>query len=295
MGRVTHADTQRMMAYLLAKGDETTKPLTFTALTSASTVTLKKTGSPPAISLEYSIGGEWSTYTIGTQITLATAGDSVSFRGDNATFSVSSVDYYNFAMSGSVMASGNVMSLVDSTYAARAIPCEWCFWRLFDGCAALVAAPILPATKLTFRCYAFMFYKCSALEIAPNLPATTLSPFCYYYMFDSCGGLLVAPTLHATALAEHCYGYMLRACRSLTSLPALPATSLAVNCYNNMLAHCVNLSSIEVNFSSWTAYAAQTENWVYGVAASGTFKKPASLPEIYGVNNIPVGWTVVDK
>ena len=99
----------------LADSGETMKPLTLTALTNGAKVTLNKVGSPPDVSLEYSTGGAWTTYTIGTQITLASIGDCIKFSGDNSTFSTSDANYYQFSMSGTIEASGNAMSLVDST------------------------------------------------------------------------------------------------------------------------------------------------------------------------------------
>ena len=253
----------------IADSGETMKPLTLTALANNSKVTLNKVGSPPDVSLEYSTGGEWTTYTIGTEITLASAGDCIKFRGDNSTFSTSAADYYRFYMSGTIEASGNIMSLVDSTLASTTIPCDYCFYYLFRYCSSLTAAPALPAT--------------------------TLAPYCYRYMFANCSSLTAAPALPATTLATDCYRAMFQYCSSLTTAPALPATTLATECYRAMFEKCSKLSSIEVNFASWTAYTGATMDWVASVASSGTFTKPSALAEEYGTNKIPTGWTVIDK
>lgn len=170
----------------IADSGETMKPLTLTALTAGSKVTLNKVGSPPDISLEYSTGGAWTTYTIGTEITLTSVGDYIKFRGDNSTFSTSLNDYYQFSMSGTIEASGNIMSLVDSTLASTTIPCNYCFYRLFQSCTSLTAAPALPAMTLAYSCYQAMFHSCSNLTTAPALPATTLATYCYTYMFQNC-------------------------------------------------------------------------------------------------------------
>lgn len=244
-------------------------PLTLTALTAGSKVTLTKVGSPPAVSLQYSTGGAWATYTIGTEITLASAGDYIKFRGGNSTFSTSTSNYYQFVMSGTIGASGNVMSLVDSTCKSLTIPGDYCFLRLFYNCASLTTAPELPATTLATYCYREMFQGCTSLTTAPALPATTLATWCYSSMFYSC--------------------------TSLTTAPALPATTLAAQCYSYMFNGCTKLSSIEVSFTSWTQAGDQTGAWVGGVASSGTFTKPAALAEEYGANKIPTGWTVIDK
>ena len=244
-------------------------PLTLTALTAGSKVTLKKVGSPPAVSLEYSTGGAWSTYTIGTEITLTSAGDYIKFRGDNDTFSTTANDYYQFVMSGTIGASGNVMSLVDSTCKLLTIPCDYCFRYLFRSCTSLTTAPELPATTLAEQCYFAMFHSCTSLTTAPALPATTLTINCYAYMFYSC--------------------------TSLTTASALPATTLAAYCYSTMFRGCTKLSSIEVSFTSWNLASYQTDNWVYSVAPSGTFTKPTALATEYGTNRIPTGWTVINK
>ena len=244
-------------------------PLTLTALTNGSKVTLNKVGSPPAVSLEYSTGGAWSTYTIGTEITLTSAGDYIKFRGDNSTFSTTANNYYRFSMSGTIGASGNVMSLVDSTLVSTTIPCDFCFRSLFNGCTSLTTAPELPAMALAANCYNSMFYGCTGLTTAPALPATTLATNCYQSMFRSCTGL--------------------------TTAPALPATTLATYCYYYMFYGCTKLSSIEVSFTSWTQAAGQTLNWVGGVPSTGTFTKPTALIEEYGTSRIPTGWTVVNK
>ena len=262
-----HMEMMRKRRIAAAGGGST--PLTLTALTAGSKVTLNKVGSPPAVSLEYSTGGAWATYTIGTEITLTSAGDYIKFRGDNSTFGTTATDYYQFVMSGTIGASGNVMSLVDSTCKLLTIPCDFCFRSLFYGCTGLATAPALPATTLATYCYREMFRGCTSLTTAPALPATTLAAYCYDSMFQ--------------------------ACTSLTTATALPATTLATWCYNGMFFGGTKLSSIEVSFTSWTQATNQTGSWVYGVASSGTFTKPLALAAEYGTNRIPTGWTVVNK
>ena len=270
-------------------------PLTLTALTAGSKVTLNKVGSPPPVELEYSTGGAWATYTIGTEITLASAGDYIKFRGDNSTFSTSASNYYRFFMSGTIGASGNVMSLVDSTLVSTTIPCDYCFRNLFRDCTGLTTAPALPATTLAAYCYYGMFYNCPGLTTAPALPATTLATQCYYSMFQGCTGLTSAPALPATTLATYCYRAMFYGCTGLTTAPALPATTLAMYCYYAMFLGCTKLSSIEVSFTSWTQAADQTNIWVKDVPSPGTFTKPTALVAEYGQSRIPTGWTVIDK
>jgi len=220
--------------------------LKFTSIGSTS-ISLTKTGSPNAISLEYKVDdGVWTSYTIGDVIEL-TDGQELSFRagvGGNASFSQSSSNYYKFTVTGSgtVAASGNIMSLLNQE-GGLTIPTSYCFYFLFNGCISLTTAPKLPATTLTDYCYGYMFENCTSLTSAPELPATTLANYCYHSMFSGCTSLTTAPQLPATALAQGCYYYMLNRCTSLTTAPELPATTLANSCYYCMFSGCTSLTS----------------------------------------------------
>lgn len=138
----------------------------------------------------------------------------------------------------------------------------------FDGCTALVTAPVLPMTSLGQGCYNNMFQNCSSLVNAPVLPATTLASWCYNGMFNGCTSLETAPALPAAALAEGSYRYMFYGCSSLENITCLATDISASQC---------------------------TEDWVNGVAASGTFTKNANMSSWgSGDSGIPSGWTVQD-
>ena len=124
-----------------------------------------------------------------------------------------------------------------------------------------------------------------------DLAQTTLASFCYYSMFQGCTGLTSAPELPATTLASFCYNSMFQGCTGLTSAPELPATTLATYCYRSMFQGCTHLALIKVHFTAW---GSQTLSWVSNVASTGTFYKPRVLPEQYGINKIPTGWTVMN-
>ena len=124
-----------------------------------------------------------------------------------------------------------------------------------------------------------------------DLEQTTLAARCYASMFRGCTGLTSAPELPATTLATFCYDSMFYGCTGLTSAPELPATTLANNCYAYMFRNCAKLSLIRVHFTAW---GAQTSNWVSNVSPTGTFYKPTALTEEYGTSKIPTGWTVVN-
>jgi hypothetical protein len=261
--------------------DFTKEPLTITSIGKTSVALARYVGDTETntdvdIKLQYSMnGGDWKTYTVGGIISLSDA-DSLQFRPQtstgNSTFS-SSKYYYKFKVGGEgkVIASGNVMSLLDRTLKATSAP-ERCFYALFYdvdnlvsaadlqlpatelsaycydnmfcGCTALVRAPeLLPATKMADHCYSQMFDSCTALVGAPELPATEMADYCYWRMFYRCTSLTEAPALPAKRLAEWCYSMMFEGCTSLTEAPALSAKRLAERCCNRMFYGCTSLTA----------------------------------------------------
>ena len=150
--------------------------------------------------------------------------------GQNEAFS-NYIDGYNyrcvrFKMTGSIAASGNLMSLLDKNCETQVIPNNSCFYNLFYSCKSLTTAPELPATTLTKECYSCMFFGCSSLiEVPTELPAITLAVSCYNSMFNGC--------------------------KSLTTAPELPATTLKWGCYAQMFYGCSKLKNITVYFTDW--------------------------------------------
>ena len=169
---------------------------------------------------------------------------------------------------------------------------EGCYSSMFGGCTNLTTVPVLPATTLTIDCYQFMFGGCTNLTTAPELPATTLASNCYGSMFQGCTSLTTAPELSATTLASYCYQFMFSGCTNLTTAPELPAETLAEGCYGNMFYGCTSLNYIKAMFTTEPTWS-RTQNWVSGVAATGTFvKNSAAQWDVSGVNGVPDGWTV---
>lgn len=192
-----------------------------------------------------------------------------------------------------------------------------CYYGMFRGCTGLTSTPELPATTLAFGCYQFMFRDCISLTGTPSLPATTLASQCYTEMFRNCTGLTSTPVLPATTLGYACYSGMFRectnlkyatslpatilqqscyynmfgGCTSLTNAPVLPATTLVGSCYYGMFSGCTSLIYIKAMFTT-TPSTSYTQNWVSGVAASGTFVKNVSATwTTTGVDAVPVDWT----
>lgn len=246
----------------------------FSALQANSTVAMTAVGTPPSVNLETSVNGgaSWTAFTPGsTTIRLSRVGDSVLFRSGasgNTRFASSASNYRKFSMTGSLTCSGNIMSLLSRSFVEKeTIPTPYCFYGLFDGCAALKTLPDLPAQVLTSDCYGRMFRNCSA-------------------------ALLSQTVLPAEEMKSGCYAEMFSGCQSLTDSPEILARNLAENGVAGMFTGCTDLSSIKVHFTEWTSGA--SGNWVSGVSAVGKFKKEPILPKTTGVNNIPTDWEVID-
>ena len=150
---------------------------------------------------------------------------------------VTLVGYWWFTslFENSTIVSASKLSLPAMTLA------EYCYYRMFYGCASLASAPKLPATILAHSCYKAMFRGCTSLTTGPELPATTLAVHCYHSMFYGCASLTTAPELPATTLEWYCYQGMFSDCTSLTTAPELPAMTMARGCYQHMFAGCKSL------------------------------------------------------
>ena len=290
--------------------------LCFTS-TGDSTVAMQQNGTPEESAnkvIQYKLNdGQWQTWDL-SPVTLAD-GDKMYVKSDGARpMSEDDYIYKYFVMTGSIAASGNIMSLYDFF---GSLP-RYAFDSLFKNCTSLTAAPELPATTLAEYCYSQMFYGCTSLTAAPELPATTLVWYCYFDMFDGCSSLTTVPELHATTLANSCYKSMFSACTSLTTAPALPATTLDDSCYYSMFSSCTslttapelpatelvsscysfmflfcnNLNYVKAMFTTDPTSGTYLSDWLSGVSSTGTFVKNASATWTNDAVGIPSGWTV---
>lgn len=306
--------------------DDPTKPLYLLSKQNGSTVTLGAVGTVGNTYQTSTDGTTWSNYTLGTSIPLDD-GEGVYFRctAFNTQFSFS--DYVHFVMSGLIEAYHNLNSMVsssfDSLYDLTSLTYGgWCLNSLFEECASLTKAPLLPATTLSEGCYAAMFYftasgqsqlvqpptlpattlasqcyalmfvNCDSLTQAPALSATTLSDQCYTRMFQGCTSLTQAPNLPATTLVQQCYDSMFYGCSSLTQAPNLPATTLAQQCYASMFYACTSLNEVHISATTIGFVTLRTLNqWLYGVSATGDFYCVQGVSYSSGASGIPSGWT----
>lgn len=261
--------------------------LTFTAVEAGATVKYNNLANTTA---EYSTDGgiTWNNG-VGVTVTLSNIGDSVKYRGViSANLSVNN-ERFTFN-SKKISASGSIMSMYNNNPDDTEIVYAGAFTYMFYNRSSLIAAPELPATTLSERCYERMFWGCTSLTEAPMLPATSLVKQCYNEMFNNCKSLTTAPELPATTLANYCYNSMFKNCKSLTTAPELPATTLTNSCYTSMFNGCSSLTSVTHHITNWNA--SNTNGWLNGVAATGTVKCPANstIPS-NSTDGIPSGWT----
>ena len=278
--------------------DYSTLYLTFEALESG-TFSCSKT-------VDYSIDGgqNWTTLEANTQSPTINTGNKIIWKNTQSGNKV-------FYATGNFNAIGNVMSMVygDNFQNQTTFPGGFTLSVLFKNNTKLISAGnlILPVTEFDTTgqmAYYEMFRGCTALTTAPSiLPATTLNTNCYNSMFRDCTALTTAPVLPATTLASGCYWNMFYGCTTLTTAPTLPATRLIdsqgvlpMSCYKGIFNGCTNLNRIKAMFiddPSPYNYSC-TEDWVNGVAATGTFIKNADAQwSVTGVNGIPENWTVI--
>ena len=234
-------------------------------------------GSLPNLNLQYRINnGKWMDFIVGTTDDIKIgAGDVLQFKGENpeGVSTNSGYNTLNFDISENpVHLSGNIMSLIDGVGETTVIPCDYCFCRLFRNSAIkTVSSDFLPATTLTSSCYRDLFSGCHNLTQAPELPATTLVDGCYNGMFYGCKSLVTAPELPAKILVYGCYGYMFNGSTSLNYVKCL-ATEGTINGDGTL--------------------PSALDNWLGGVASTGTFEKLSGVSYEAGGNGLPEGWTV---
>ncbi|MBO4529929.1 MAG: T9SS type A sorting domain-containing protein [Paludibacteraceae bacterium] len=234
--------TAFMMMLCAVCGASAANYLTFTAAEEGSSFGIKNTNNNPDVQYSLDDGATWNLLADGESIPLAKKGDRALLKGNNPEgFSHDYLNCTQFVMSGSISASGSVMSLIDGKGESLTIPNKKCFYYLFSNCESLVQAPELPATHLADSCYANMFYFCTNLEKAPELPATELAEYCYFATFACCRKMVDVPQLPASVMVKGCYNSMFLGCYSLKQAPELPSTELANSCYANMFAYCIGL------------------------------------------------------
>jgi len=234
------------------------------------TLTLIKSGSPTGVKLETSLddGRNWTNVDmtgVNSQSFLIPAGKKLNFRGNNSAFSTGANNYYQFQCQSDILASGNIMTLIDKTGLSLEIPNAYCFYSLFKGMSKLENAGLI-------------------------LPATTLRDYCYAHILDGCSSMTTPPELPAVELAVGCYQYAFNACTLLEYSPELPAKTIANYAYLNMFNGARALKMITVYAVSWNT--SNAAGWVQNAGSgAGDFYNLGGATIPVGNNGIPTGWT----
>ena len=132
---------------------------------------------------------------------------------------------------------------------------------------------------------------CNSMLSSDFESVTSLSghDYVFYKLFYGCTSLTKAPLLPAKTLEYQCYTSMFSGCTSLTKAPLLPATTLSNNCYYGMFSGCTSLT--EVRISATTTGVGALDNWLDGVAASGTvYADPSLTLPTDSASGIPANW-----
>lgn len=252
---------QRTKCLHLASGGRGAKDyLKFTAQ-EASTIALVKVGNPVDVSLVTSLNGApWQAYTTGNTISL-NEGDELRMRAAtvNNALAANSNNYHNFVMTGKVAASGDVMSMLDSTLHAKILQGNNAMSSLFRGCTALITAPRLGVSGFygTGACER-MYQDCTALVSAPAFEITQCGYLCLNNMFRGCTALVSAPAINA-GLAYGCYTSMFNGCTALIDASGITLNGeLQSACFYQMFKDCtslLHLPSFSVTTTDVPAYA----------------------------------------
>lgn len=219
--------------------------LKFTAM-ELSTIALTAVGNPLAVSLVTSLnGGAWQAYTTGNTLTL-NQGDELRMRAatTNNAMAANETNYHKFVMTGSISASGNVVSLLDSTLHQRTLgSCS--FTSLFQGCTSLVDAPEMIVNTYGQDSCRSMYQGCTALVSAPRITGKVVNSSCFMQMFYGCTALVGAPIFDnvLTGTFHGVFRSMFQGCTSLVTAPAINIGNFS--CYytfNSTFRGCTSLA-----------------------------------------------------
>ena len=214
--------------------------------------------------------GTWTTWEDYSSTVFLSAGDKVSFRGQNASYANTGGNTPLITVTNAVYVYGDIMSLIcDENWAQQSTVGANAFKQAFKGCTNISIHPdkdlCLSAETLGTSCYEGMFSGCTSLTKTPVLPATATAASCYKSMFEGCTSLTLAPVLGATTLATNCYQAMFKGCTSLAAAPVLPALTLVTNCYFEMFRNCSSLRSVTCMATSGINTSNSTTDWLNGV------------------------------
>lgn len=140
--------------------------------------------------------------------------------------------------------------------------------------------------------FRYLFYSSNIVDADELiLPWKVLSPYCFIRMFFNNQKLTKAPVLPAITLASNSYTWMFRNCTALTTASIMFCKDFTIN------SSCTRMYELCENLNSVTCFATSISNnpfnnWLNGVAATGTFTKKSGVTWPSGASGIPSGWTI---
>lgn len=269
---VIDLNSGKPLSELLNGVDYSKQYLTFTILQEGTVVFQGNSSGVACCSLDG--GRTWSEYG-GTVTVQAEVGDVIQWKAIPSYFEYSGIGSFSTS-TASFNLSGNITSLV-------------------YGDNFITSGDTLPQST-GYAC-AYLFKNTNVIS-AKNLvlPSTTINGCCYYQLFLDCSSLVEAPeVLPATTLTSACYQQMFKNCVSLEKAPKILATTLEYACCEEMFYNCSKLNFIEAHFLT-TPSTSYSNNWVAGVAPTGTFvKDSAATWNVVGNYAIPTGWVNLNE
>lgn len=256
-------------------------PLTFKALNGSAIVQIQKSNNPPQWnSVSYKVGdGEWQSYSLNQQISLQ-QNETVSFSGTNTYWSGgTSTDntynnYYYFNNTGDLQMYGFLGSLINWSHNVNNF---YAFTRMFNGRNSPVDAEnlVFPTGTITPGAYQVLLSDTNDLSKLKKIPRYLAGQYItnsYYY-------------------GE--WSWAFQKLKSVTNGPLIEQTTIRNRDeFNEMFYNSSSLSSVEVKFTQWWS---SSTRWLYGVANTGLFIKPPTLPVTRGSDYIPNNWTVLNR
>jgi hypothetical protein len=213
------------------------------------------------------------------------------------------IPIYNVPNNGLRQLFTNCTSLVSADISLISSVGGYGMYMMFNGCTNLKYIK-LPSSTLTLSDYAmyYCFNGCSSLETNIILSVNDVYDYMCSRMFYECTSLkeITINITNQMVSRNESFSEMFPGCTSLEratinyyyNLPSASYDSQKIFC--NMFYACSSLSYIKAMFLTLpNDHYNQTNNWVKGVAASGTFVKNANAKwNVTGNNGVPSGWTV---
>lgn len=113
---------------------------------------------------------------------------------------------------------------------------------MFEGCHALVSAPLISATNSASSSFNRMFKDCWVLAACPDLHFKDVANSACYEMFSGCNTITATPDITFTSVGNSgCYSMFYNCNRLVTASANIPAATLSENALRQMFYGCTSL------------------------------------------------------